>query len=94
MLPAAIRPNLVEEFLNDREVHDSDLRDLCPEMESPKLQEVRDACADLVRGEEEDSNDKVERKDEQSVAKVGKDNEKCRTFPISSGRCNRALSQV
>lgn len=54
LLPIAIRANSVEEFLNDKEINDADLRDLCLKMENPGLQEVRDACADLVRGEEED----------------------------------------
>ena len=54
LLPAAIRASSVEEFLNDPEVKDADLRDLCLKMEDPKPQEVRDACADLVCGEGED----------------------------------------
>lgn len=58
LLPAAIRANSVEEFLNDREVHDTDLRDLCLKMENPGLQEVRDACADLIRVEENDEDDR------------------------------------
>lgn len=55
LLPLAIRVNSVEEFLNDKETSNTDLRDLCLKMENPGLQEVRDACADLVRGEEEDT---------------------------------------
>ena len=54
LLPIAIRANSVEEFLSDKEINDADLRDLCLKMENPGLQEVRDACADLVRGEERD----------------------------------------
>lgn len=56
LLPAAIRANNVDELLADKEISDVDLRDLCLKMENPGLQEVRDACADLVRGEEEIDN--------------------------------------
>lgn len=63
LFPAAVQANSVEEFLNDKEVHDSDLRDLCLKMENPGLQEVRDACADLMRSEEEE--DEVKDEDRQ-----------------------------
>ena len=48
LLPAAIRANNVDELLADEDINISDLRDLCLKMENPELQEVRDACADLV----------------------------------------------
>lgn len=54
LLPAAARANSVDEFLNDRDVDSAHLRDLCLELENPGLQDVRDACADLVRGDDED----------------------------------------
>lgn len=54
VLPAAIKANSVEEFLNNKEVTDTDLRDPAIKMDNPGLQEIRDACADLGRGEEED----------------------------------------
>lgn len=60
LLPVAIKANSVGEFLIDSETKDADLRDLCLKMEKPGLQEVRDACADLVRGEEEDNDIKEE----------------------------------
>lgn len=53
-LPAAIRANSVDDFLNDPELTDSDLRDLALKMDNPGLQEIRDACADLRRGDDED----------------------------------------
>ncbi|CAG8959200.1 hypothetical protein HYFRA_00012557 [Hymenoscyphus fraxineus] len=54
LLPAALRANSIEEFLADEEVTGSALRDICLKMESPGLQEIRDACADLFRAEEEE----------------------------------------
>ena len=54
LLSAAIRADSVEELLSDENVNDADLRDLCLKMEHPEPQEVRDACADLLRGEDED----------------------------------------
>lgn len=54
LLPAAIRANSVEEFLADADVGVSDLRDLCLKMERPGLQDIRDACADLFRSEDEE----------------------------------------
>ncbi|KAL6355082.1 hypothetical protein LRP88_11559 [Fusarium phalaenopsidis] len=52
MLPAALRANSVEELLNDPQVAESDLRDLCLKVEGPTLQDIRDACADFARGDE------------------------------------------
>ncbi|KAJ9656968.1 hypothetical protein H2201_008330 [Coniosporium apollinis] len=73
LLPAALRADSVEDFLNDKEVAAADLRDLCLKMEKPGLQEVRDACADLIRGEEEDEPDQndgpVDNEDEDSEAR-------------------------
>ncbi|EKG18620.1 hypothetical protein MPH_04093 [Macrophomina phaseolina MS6] len=57
LLPAALRANSIDEFLSDEEVTNTDLRDLCLKMEQPGLQELRDACADLDRGENEDDDD-------------------------------------
>ena len=57
VLPAAIDANNVENFLNNKDVTDADLRDLAIKMDTPGLQEIRDACADLGRGEEEDNED-------------------------------------
>jgi hypothetical protein len=57
LLPAALRANSVEDFFNDPEVTESALRDLCLKMERPGLQEIRDACADLFRSNDEEKND-------------------------------------
>ncbi|KAL8800251.1 MAG: hypothetical protein Q9182_005307 [Xanthomendoza sp. 2 TL-2023] len=54
VLPAAIRASSVDEFLSDPEVTDTDLRDLALKLDNPGLQEIRDACADLGRGDEEE----------------------------------------
>lgn len=54
LLPAALRASSVEEFLNDANVAESDLRDLCIKVEEPTLQVIRDACADFARGDEAD----------------------------------------
>ncbi|KAK5122094.1 hypothetical protein LTR85_004340 [Meristemomyces frigidus] len=69
VLPAALRAGSVEEFLADPEVSREDLRDLCLRVEQPQLQEIRDACADLIRGdagEEDEAED--EEQDEQTAA--------------------------
>ncbi|KAH0527227.1 hypothetical protein TsFJ059_002251 [Trichoderma semiorbis] len=50
LLPAALRASSVDEFLNDAEIVDSDLRDICLKLEDPSLQQIRDACADFARG--------------------------------------------
>ncbi len=54
VLPAAISSNTVDEFLNNKEVTDTDLRDLALKLDKPGLQEIRDACADLGRGDDEE----------------------------------------
>lgn len=71
MLPAALKAANVEEFLSDKEVGDTDLRDLCLKMDNPGLQEIRDACADLGRGEEEDDDegDEPEKDDDELKSK-------------------------
>lgn len=57
VLPAAVEANNVEDFLNNKDVTDTDLRDLAIKMDNPGLQEIRDACADLGRAEEDDDDD-------------------------------------
>ncbi|KAI1373044.1 hypothetical protein F4677DRAFT_462599 [Hypoxylon crocopeplum] len=57
LLPAAVRSSSVEEFLNDPEISQSDLRDICLKVEQPSLQDIRDACADLIRGDEPEAED-------------------------------------
>lgn len=51
LLPAALRAKSVEEFIEDASIAHTDLRDLCLKVEQPKLQELRDACADFARGD-------------------------------------------
>ncbi|KAL9033474.1 MAG: hypothetical protein Q9180_005925 [Flavoplaca navasiana] len=69
VLPAAIRASSVDEFLNDKEVTDTDLRDLALKLDNPGLQEIRDACADLGRGEEEED-DVYEEPEEETEVKI------------------------
>ncbi|KAI0145127.1 hypothetical protein GGR57DRAFT_507291 [Xylariaceae sp. FL1272] len=57
LLPAALRAGSVDEFLDDTDISRADLRDLCLKVENPSLQDVRDACADLLRGDEEETED-------------------------------------
>jgi hypothetical protein len=59
LLPAALRADSVETFLSDPEVTESALRDLCLKMERPGLQEIRDACADLFRSENEEADNEL-----------------------------------
>lgn len=51
-LVAALWANSIEEFLADPEVTGTALRDVCSKLDSPRLQEVCDACADLFQTEE------------------------------------------
>ncbi|KAF2963908.1 hypothetical protein GQX73_g9656 [Xylaria multiplex] len=52
LLPAALRATSVDEFLNDAKITEADLRDICLKVEQPSLQDIRDACADLLREDE------------------------------------------
>lgn len=54
LLPAALRAKSIEEFIEDPSISHSNLRDLCLKVEHPKLQELRDACADFARGDNPD----------------------------------------
>ncbi|KAI1368681.1 hypothetical protein F5Y08DRAFT_325949 [Xylaria arbuscula] len=69
LLQAALRATSVDEFLNDAEITGADLRDMfvcgrCLKVEQPSLQDIRDACADLLRGDEPETvaelNDEIE----------------------------------
>ncbi|KAK8900699.1 hypothetical protein QC760_010687 [Botrytis cinerea] len=53
LLPAALRADSIEAFFQDEEVTGTALRDVCLKMEKPSLQEIRDACADFFRSDEE-----------------------------------------
>ncbi|QSZ37286.1 hypothetical protein DSL72_009380 [Monilinia vaccinii-corymbosi] len=55
LLPAALRADSIEAFFEDEEVTGAALRDLCLKTEKPSLQEIRDACADFFRSEEEET---------------------------------------
>lgn len=57
LLPAALKANSLREFLADPSISDSDLLDLCIQVEQPSLQALRDACADFVRGDEPDKDE-------------------------------------
>ncbi|KAL8820584.1 MAG: hypothetical protein Q9223_001233 [Gallowayella weberi] len=70
VLPAAIRAGSVDEFLNDPEVTDTDLRDLALKLDNPGLQEIRDACADLGRGDEEEHGGHEELDEENAVERT------------------------
>ena len=70
VLPAALAANSVDEFLNHEDVTDADLRDLAIKLDNPGLQEIRDACADLGRGEEEDDDVDDETEDDLELEKA------------------------
>ena len=77
VLPAAIKADSVEDLFNNTEVTDTDLRDLAIKLDNPGLQEIRDACADLGRGEEEEHDEESGAQEENSdidnvVAKMEK----------------------
>ncbi|KAF2638583.1 hypothetical protein P280DRAFT_471187 [Massarina eburnea CBS 473.64] len=77
LLPFALRSNSIEEFLTNENVTQEHLRDLCLKLERPKLQDVRDACADFVRQrdgvQDDDADEAKEEEDETpSKAKSGK----------------------
>lgn len=69
-LPMALRADSVDAFLADTEVSETDLRDLCLQMEQPDLQQIRDACADLTR---EDEHDDAEKYDEEEIEEEFRD---------------------
>ena len=81
LLPAALRASSVEDFLQDPEVNESDLRDLCLKMDQPGLQELRDACADLGRNDEDDQDMDDDEEDQQTVP----NSEGRPTFPRLAG---------
>lgn len=70
LLPIALQSQSIEDFLDDEAVTREHLRDLCLKLERPALQDVRDACADFVRGDEgvedETDADKPHEEDEES----------------------------
>ena len=89
VLPAAIRAHSVEGFLNDKEVADTDLRDLALKMDNPGLQEIRDACADLGRGEEEEDDEY----EEPEVCEVDKSKERMKKLGLVNKGPRRGLPE-
>lgn len=89
LLAIAIRAKSVEELLKHPEVNVADLRDLCIKMENPGLPEVRDACADLVRGDDEDVDF-----EEKAIVEVPDNKESKGRFDIPKWRRSRAMPQV
>jgi len=87
LLPIALQADSVEQFLANDQVTQEHLRDLALNLERPRLQDVRDACADFIRGEEngdaeddEPSANEVEKKSE-TKKKPGKYDFKFRGKP-------------
>ena len=76
LLPVALQAKSVDEFLANPTLADADLRDLCLKVEQPSLQMLRDACADLVRGDEvdDDEEEEIEQEEQQSAAEVYRHN--------------------
>ena len=57
LLPAALRASSIEDSLANLDIIKSDLRDLWLRVEDASLQDIRDACADLSRGDEMDDDE-------------------------------------
>lgn len=55
LLAAAKKANSLDNFFNNPEVKTQELRELCLKLEEPQLQDIRDACADFFRADDEDS---------------------------------------
>ena len=79
LLPAAARAKSVDEFLNNKNVDSAHLRDLCLELENPGLQEVRDACADLVRGDDSEDTHSSTKIQDVEISTAKKDQTKDKT---------------
>lgn len=73
LLPAALKASSVEDFLSDKDIADADLRDLCLKIECPGLQEIRDACADFGREEEDEDKEDEDDNDEDDWTDVHTD---------------------
>ena len=83
LLPAALCAKSIEDFLNNTEISLADLRDLCLKMEQPGLEEIRDACADLMRSGEEVEESDSDQDNEDTVATRKK---KTKKFQFRKGR--------
>ncbi|PGH07906.1 hypothetical protein AJ79_06113 [Helicocarpus griseus UAMH5409] len=75
LLPAALRSSSIQDFFNDPDVTVNDLRDICLKLEQPDLQDIRDACADFSRGNEENAEtsdiDDEERQSRMTMKMIG-----------------------
>ena len=96
LLPAALRANSIDEFLSDPSIADSDLRDLCLQVEQPTLQALRDACADFVRGngpDDDEDEDQGDDEEHQSAA-ANSLREQIRYGDLAPDRIVRALNAL
>ena len=84
VLPAAIKANSVDELLSDKEVTTTDLRDIALKLDDPGLQEIRDACADLARGEEEVDDEGDDSDDSEGTYEVDKNVQRLKKLGLSS----------
>ena len=75
LLPAALRASSVEDFLNDDEVSEPHLRDLCLKMEQPRLEDIRNACADLLRSGQQSEEDSGSEDDDEEAEDGDKANQ-------------------
>lgn len=58
LLPIALQSSTIEEFLANQDVTEADLRDICLRLEDPSVQDIRDACADLMREDDQPEEDR------------------------------------
>lgn len=91
LLPAALKADSIDDFLDDKDVTDQDLRDLCLKMETPGFQEIRDACADLGRSGEDEDEEPNEDDDSSSVDSTDDDQEGNFQAAKGSRRAGRRL---
>lgn len=60
LLPIALQSPSIEDFLANQDVAEADLRDICLRLENPSVQDIRDACADLMREADEPGEDNAQ----------------------------------
>ncbi|KAJ9616708.1 hypothetical protein H2200_000427 [Cladophialophora chaetospira] len=89
LLPAAMKADSVEFLLQDPEIKSQDLRDLCLRLEQPQLQEIRDACADFYR--KDDENDQFS---EDESSEDDEPNDDALTFRLKKRRHKHHLPEV
>ncbi len=91
LLPAAIKADSLDEFFKDIEVKTQDLRDLCLRLEQPQLQEIRDACADFFRKDDEPSEQEEAASDDEDSEP---ENEPRTSFKVKEKRHKHHLPSV